>query len=68
MFDNEGHEALDGNPGLGYNTLLFRLIPDLLIVLTNSSTHYPAFQIFGLHCQTGTLMHTCQAERQPDFL
>ena len=29
-FDNEGHAAQDRNPGLGYNTLLFRLIRDLL--------------------------------------
>ena len=31
IFGSEGHVALDRNPGLGYNTLLLRMIPgDLL--------------------------------------
>ena len=39
FFDNEGHAAQDRNPGLGYNTLLFRLIPDLLSACPHKQFH-----------------------------
>ena len=31
VFGSEGHVALDGNPGPGYDTLLLRLIPEDLL-------------------------------------
>ena len=39
----EGHVALDRNLGLGYNTLLLRLIPGEIFIVhipIDSSTHY----------------------------
>ena len=40
FFGSEGHVALDGNPGPGYDTLLLRLIPeDLLIACPHRQFH-----------------------------
>ena len=39
FFSSEGHVALDRNPGPGYNTLLLRLIPDLLSACPHRQFH-----------------------------
>ena len=52
--------------GQGYKTLLLQLNPgDRYIACPiDSSKHYLAFYTVGLHCQTPTLAHACQAGRQ----
>ena len=54
FFSSKGYVALDRNLGLGYNTLLLRLIPDLSHVPIDSSTHILVSSAVRLHCQTPT--------------
>ena len=42
---HEGHVALDGNPGPGYNTLLLRLIPGDIL---NACPHRQFYTLPGL--------------------
>ena len=39
LFGSEGHVALDRNPRHGYNTLLLRMIPDLLSACPHRQFH-----------------------------
>ena len=39
FFGSEGHVALDRNPGPGYDTLLLRMIPDLLSAFPHRQFH-----------------------------
>ena len=65
FFSVEDHVAVGWNPGPGCDTLLLRLIPDLKSACPiDRSTHYPAFYIVRLHCQTPTLITTCHAGSQ----
>ena len=65
FFNIKGHVALD--LGLGYDTLLLRLIPgDFLTVYIhiNISPHYPAYYTVRPRCQMLTIMPAFQAGRQ----
>ena len=56
FFGSEGHEALDRNPGPGYDTLLLRLIPgDLLSECPHRQFHTPP----GLLDSRVALPNTC---------
>ena len=56
FFGSEGHVALDRNPGLGYDTLLLRLIPGDIL---SASPHRQFHTLPSLleNCQITTLMH-----------
>ena len=66
LFGIKGHVALDRNLGLGYNTLLLRLIPaDLLSACLHRQFHtLPGLLDTRAALLTPTLTHECQAGRQ----
>ena len=65
LFGSEGHVALNRNAGLGYNTLLLRLIPGDLSACPHRQFHTLSSLLDSqLHCQTPTLTHAGNAGRQ----